>query len=101
MSAPPAPHRAPPRFQLRFTLGLLYLFGFWFLYCMLIVAPPLWELWQTLPPQAQNDELALRAAAERAQQAVQPRLLLALAAAAVTTALLSYARLLPGTGRGR
>lgn len=95
----PSPRPRPPVFQPRFTLGLLYLFGFFFLFCLLIAAPPLWELWRTLPPGAEQDEQALAQAAELARGSVRPRLWLALAAALVTTALLSWTGRLPGTGR--
>ncbi len=91
----------PPSFQPRFTLGLLYLGGFFFLYALLIVAPPLWELWRSLPPGAEADEQALARAAELARQSVRPHLAIALAAALATTALGSWTGLLPGTGRHR
>ena len=102
MSAP-LPRRHPRRaaFQPRFTLGLLYLCGFFFVYALLIVAPPLWELWQSLPPGAEADEEALARASELARERVRPYLAIALAAALVTTALGSWTGLLPGTGRFR
>ena len=37
MSAPRASR--PPPFQPRFTLGLFYLAGFFFLYCLVLIAP--------------------------------------------------------------
>ena len=95
----PLPRRRPPTFEPRFTLGLLYLFGFFFLYCMFLVAPALWELWQTLPPGSEEDEQALAQARELARETARPRLWIALAAALATTALGSYAGWLPGTGR--
>lgn len=97
----PLPRRRPPAFEPRFTLGLLYLTGFFFLYALLIVAPPLWELWQSLPPGAAEDEQALAQARELARETVRPRLWIAVAAALLTTALGSYAGVLPGTGRRR
>jgi hypothetical protein len=76
----------------RFTIGLLYLFGFFFLYCFALVTPALWEVLRTLPPGPEQQS----AAAQAAQQAVQPRLPIALAAAILTTAIGIWKRLLPG-----
>lgn len=98
MSRPVRP-RPPPVFQPRFTVGLLYLCVFFFLYALLIVAPPLWEMWQSLPAGAEEDEEALARAGELARRTVQPRLWIALAAALLSTGIGSYAGLLPGTGR--
>jgi hypothetical protein len=95
----PSRPRRPPVFQPRFTVGLLYLCLFFFLYALLIVAPPLWDMWQSLPPGAEEDEQVLAQASELARGVVQPRLWIALAAALLTTGLGSYAGLLPGTGR--
>jgi hypothetical protein len=100
-SALPPRRRRPAPFEPRFTLGLLYLGGFFFLFALLSVAAPLWELWQSLPPGAEGDEEALARATELARQSVRPRLWIALAAALVTTALGAYAGVLPGTGRRR
>ncbi len=100
MSAPlPRRRPRPPVFQPRFTIGLLYLCGFFFAYALLIVAPPLWELWQSLPPGAEADEQALARASELARERLRPHLAIALAAALATTALGSWTGLLPGTGR--
>ena len=98
MSRPARP-RAAPVFQPRFTIGLLYLCLFFFLYALLIVAPPLWEMWESLPPGAEQDEEVLARAGELARRTLQSRLWIALAAALLSTGLGSYAGLLPGTGR--
>jgi hypothetical protein len=94
----PRPRRAPP-FEPRFTLGLLYLGGFFFLFALLVVALPLWELWQSLPPGSEESEESLARARELAREIVRPRLWLALAAALVTTAIGAWTGRLPGTSR--
>ena len=101
MSSPPPRHRRPPPFEPRFTLGLLYLGGFFFLFALLVVAAPLWELWQSLPPGSEESEEALAQARELARETLRPRLWIALTAALVTTAVGAYAGVLPGTGRRR
>ena len=101
MASPPTHRRRSPPFQPRFTLALLYLGGFFFLFALLGVAAPLWELWQSLPPGSEESEEALAQARELARATARPRLWIALAAALVTTAVGSYSGVLPGTGRGR
>ncbi len=99
MSAPL--RRRAPAFEPRFTLGLLYLLGFFWLYCLLWVTPPLLELLGSLPPGAEQDPRSLEAAGALARRSLEGWWLLALAAALATTALLSRLRLLPGTGPRR
>ncbi len=90
MSAPP-PSRPQP-FQPRFTVGLFYLAGFFFLYCLALIAPALWQVLQTVAPGPEQEQ----AAADAARKAIRGRLLLALLAALVTTALGGKAGWLPG-----
>ena len=95
MSAqPPHPSR-PPRatFQPRFTLGLLYLVAFFVVYCLLLAAPALIEVANSVPPGPEQQE----AAAHAAKEAVQSRLWMAGVAALVTTAIGIRAGVLPGT----
>ena len=97
-SRPPYYRKVGTTFQPRFTLGLLYLFGFFFVYCLLLVAPSLVEVAQTVPPGPEQRE----AAQEVAREVVRPRLWIALALAAVTTTLCAHFRVLPGMrGPGR
>lgn len=100
MSAPPPASRPPPGFAPRFTLSLIYLFGFFFLYCMILAGPALLEVLQALPPQIETDEAAQRSveAAARAatKEAVQPRLWWAVGASLLTTALGAWRKALPG-----
>jgi hypothetical protein len=95
---PPGSPGQPSRFQPRFTLGLLYVAGFFFLFCLLWVAPPLLDLFQRLPPGATPEE-EQRMASELARRVVQPRLGIAFAAALVATAVGAYAGILPGLRR--
>lgn len=97
--SPPRPRRA--HFEPRFTLGLLYLGGFFFAFALLAVAPPLWELWRSLPPGSEETAEALGRARELARETVRPRLGIALGAALVATAVGTLAGVLPGTGRRR
>ena len=95
MAAPPHRRLPPPQLQPRFTLGILYVLGFFFLYCLAFVTPALLELLETLPPDLSEEEANARGA-EVAQRIVQPRLLAALAAAILTTGLGIWRRILPG-----
>ncbi len=92
----PEPHRSrPPTFQPRFTLSLLYLFGFFLLYCLLFIAPELYEVLRNVPTGPEQEQ----AAQEVARRAVRPRLPFALAAALVTTVAAARAGWLPGMRR--
>jgi len=89
---PPYYRKTGGTFQPRFTLSILYLFGFFFLYCLLLVAPSLLSVLQTLPPGPEQ-----QAAAEQlAREVVAPRLWIAVVLSAVTTILGAHYRLLPG-----
>lgn len=94
MSAPPPPRRRPrATLQPRFTLGILYILVFFFVYCFVLVAPALIEVLRTVPPGPEQERLA----AEAAQRAIQPRLWIALALAVATGAFGMAKGLLPGT----
>jgi ABC-type sulfate transport system permease component len=83
------------RFEPRFTLSLVYLFGFFFLFCLLFAAPALFEVWREVPPGPEQ-----QAAAERAARAaLGGRVLPAFVAALLTVAGLTYANALPGMRR--
>ncbi len=73
-------------------MSLIYLFGFFFLFCLLLVAPALYEVAQTLPPGPEQEEAAKQAS----KAAIQPRLAIAIAASVVTTTLGAHFKLLPG-----
>ena len=88
------PQGRAPVFRPRFTLSLLYLVGFFFLYALILVAP---ELASVAEPGGPQNEAALRHAAEEAaRQAIRPRLPMALVAALASVALGARWRLLPG-----
>jgi len=94
----PSPRSSrPPAFQPRFTLGLFYLFGFFLLYCLLLVAPLLWSMAEPATPGQQEERT--QAVAEATRQAIRPKLPIALLAALATTALGARARVLPGLRR--
>ena len=95
MSAQP-PYSSRPRatFQPRFTIGLSYGVAFFLLYCLLLAAPVLIEVANSVPPGPEQQEAAARAAKE----AVQSRLWIAGVAALATTAMGIRAGVLPGTG---
>lgn len=93
MSAPP-PHRPRASFQPRFTLGLLYLAGLFFVYCLVLVAP---ELGGVLRPAGPEEEAALKqAASEAVRRAMAPRLPVAMGLAIATLFLGAKTGFLPG-----
>jgi hypothetical protein len=89
---PPYYRKVGTTFQPRFTLGILYLFGFFFGYCLLLVAPSLLEVLQTVPPGPEQQE----AAQQIAHEVVRPRLWIAVVLSALTTILGAHYGLLPG-----
>ena len=97
---PEAPSRRSrqPVFRPRFTLTLLYLAFFFFLFAMIFALPDLLEGARNLGPGP--EELSpeeLDEARDIAREALRGgRLLLALGLAAIATGLGSYARVLPG-----
>jgi hypothetical protein len=93
------PSRSPrPVFRPRFTLSILYLVFFFFVFGLIFALPDLLEGARELGPGP--DELTpqeLEKARDTAREALRGgRLLAALGLAVVATALGSYARLLPG-----
>lgn len=83
----------PAQFRPRATLGLVYFFGFFFLFAFLLVAPTLWDGYQRVSADPEQWEPAQRAV----QEAMRPRLLIALGLATAVTLIGGRARLLPGT----
>ena len=98
MSETPSRPAGRAVFRPRFTLSLLYLVFFFFLFGLLLALPELLEGARELGPGP--DELTpeeLDRARETARGALAGgRLLLALGLAVIATGLGSYARLLPG-----
>ena len=91
MTTPP-PRRPSPAFSPRFTIGLLYLIGFFFLYSLLLVLPQLLDVLARVPPGPDQQEIAR----EVARQAIRPRLAIVLALAVLSTGLGGYYQILPG-----
>jgi hypothetical protein len=80
-------------FRPRATLGLLYFFGFFWLFCFLLIAPTLWHAYQSVGADASQWE----SAQQSVREAFRPRFWLALGLAAAITVLGGRLRLLPGT----
>jgi len=98
MESPPSEPRPPyyrkvgPSFQPRFTLGLVYLFGLFFLYCLILITPSLITVLKTVP----DGPAQQQAAQEIAHEVIRPKLWIALVLAASTTVAGAHYRLLPG-----
>ena len=97
MTQPTTPGRPPqrhaaPTFAPRFTLSLVYLVVFFFLYAFILILPALLGILEQVAPGPEQ-----QAAAEKAARAViQPKLGLAFGLAIVTTAVGGYYGVLPG-----
>ena len=90
-----SPQRARrPRAVLRprFTLTMLYLFGFFFVFCLILVAPALWDVLVSMPPGPEQEQAAM----EAAREAARGRLGIAFALATAVTGIGIYGRWLPG-----
>ena len=77
----------------RFTIGLLYLFGFFFIYALALVAPALFEVLRSMEPGPEMEQRAY----EVARDTAGPRLRFALVAAIATMGLGMLKGWLPGT----
>lgn len=75
------------------SLGLLYLFGFFFLFCFLLAAPTLWHVFHSMPAGPEQQAAAQQAV----RDAMRPRVGIAFLLAASATLLGGRARMLPGT----
>ncbi len=89
------PRRPRPTFQPRFTAAILYFLLLVLLYSRLLIAPELYEVWQTTPPGAEQEARAN----EVARETVGPRLPLAVALAIATVAAGAHYGFLPGLKR--
>jgi hypothetical protein len=89
----PLPRRRTPTLRPRFTLLILYLFAFFFLFCLILVGPALWEVLHSMPPGPEQGA----AARDAARQAAQGKLLLAFFLATAATGIAGYRGWLPGT----
>ena len=80
-------------FRPRASLALFYLFGFFFLFSFLLVAPALWQGFQRVSA----DPAQWDAAQQAVQHAMRPRLWIALVLAAAATLLGGRSGVLPGS----
>jgi hypothetical protein len=76
----------------RFTLLILYLFAFFFAFCLILVAPALWQVLHSMPPGPEQEA----AAREAARRAADGKLLLAFFLATAATGIGGYRGWLPG-----
>jgi hypothetical protein len=76
----------------RFTLLMLYLFAFFFAFCLILVAPALWEVLRSMPPGPEQEAAAKQAA----QRAASGKLLMAFFLATAATGIAGYRGWLPG-----
>ena len=104
MSAPPPVRRPAPRasFTPRFSLSLIYLFGFFSLYCVLLLAPVFYDALQSLPEYAgpEAEQALTDALGESVKRALEKRLWISVAASVFTTVLGAHFRILPGLREG-
>ena len=90
MSEPAQSRR--PTFRPRFTLGIFYLLGVFFLYAMLLVLPEMIHALKTIPPGPEQQA----AVTEALQANMRVRLGIALVAAIATVLLAAVKGWLPG-----
>jgi Na+/proline symporter len=90
--------RAPASFRPRSTLVLIYFFGLFFCFALVLVVPDLVAAYRELPPEGPaRDDLEL--ASRIAREAIRGRLGLALAASALATSVGAWTGALPGLRR--
>ncbi|HVH17335.1 MAG TPA: hypothetical protein VNF72_03450 [Myxococcota bacterium] len=87
------PRRRPASFRPRATLALLYFLVFFFLFCFLLVGPVLWRGFQAVS----SDPEQWDAAQQAVQQAMTPRLWIAVVLAAAATVIGGRTGVLPGS----
>ena len=92
MSAAPPRRRPPAVPRPFFTLAIVYIFVFFFVYAFALVTPALLEVLRTLPPGPEQQAAAEQAAREAAEGRMGLAFLLALA----TVVLGVWSRKLPG-----
>jgi hypothetical protein len=85
--------RRPASFRPRATLALLYFLVFFFGFCFLLVGPVLWRGFQAVS----SDPTQWDAAQQAVQQAMAPRLWIAVALAAAATVIGGRTGVLPGS----
>lgn len=92
-SAPSRPPRkSPPVFRPRFLLSLLYLAAFFLVFSLLLIAPELLEVLNTIPTGPEQERLA----EEVARDAIGPRLPIAIGLSLLALGVGGYYQRLPG-----
>jgi hypothetical protein len=102
MASPQVPLRPRrPAFRASFSLTLVYLFGLFILFALLLALPDLLQAVQQLPPGPEElSEEELELAKQVARRALGGgRLFLAVGCAVVTLGLAAYLQVLPGLKR--
>lgn len=94
MNHPPPlpPRRRRPTFRPRFTIGLAYLVGFFFLYAALLLVPVLTDVLAGVPPGPEQEEIAK----EVSRRTIRPLLPVAAGLSLMSTLLGAYFEVLPG-----
>lgn len=101
-SSPTGPRRLPREsgYRPEFTLLILYFFGFFILFALLLVLPEMLHALRTIPPAATIEE-DRAIAAEVARHAASGRLPWAFGATVIACGLGAYTRTLPGLRKRR
>ena len=94
MNRPPSlpPRRRAPTFRPRFTIGIAYLVGFFFLYAIILLIPALTDVLASVPPGPEQEEIAK----DIARRTFQPLLPTAVGLSLISTLLGAYFEVLPG-----
>ncbi|MFP6562883.1 MAG: hypothetical protein VCC02_00965 [Myxococcota bacterium] len=88
----PALRRRAPAFRPRFTLGLLYLVGFFFFFSILLLVPALVDVLENVPPGPEQEAIAKQVA----RHTVRPLLPVAAGLSLLSTLLGAHFEVLPG-----
>jgi len=92
---PLASRRRAPAFRPSFTLAVLYLIGFFFLFAFLLILPELLAVLRDVEPGPEQQ----RVAEQVARDAFAPRAVYAVVLSLASVGLGSYLRILPGLRR--
>ena len=88
----PPPRRRAPSFRPRFTIGIAYLVGFFFLYAILLLIPAMTDVLANVAPGPEQEEIAK----EVAQRTFRPLLPVAAGLSLISTLLGAFFEILPG-----
>ena len=88
----PPPRRRAPSFRPRFTIGVAYLVGFFFLYAILMLIPAMTDVLASVPPGPEQEEIAK----DLARRTFAPLLPVAAGLSLISTLLGAFFEILPG-----